>query len=47
LARHRDFACLKRCDLPHRLRQAKKSRSGINPGLNMFVAATEEPTCDA
>src|SRR6202790_1770265 len=27
-------------------RLAKKSRSGINPGLGMFVAATEEPTCD-
>src|SRR3984957_8335639 len=34
MARYRDFGCFGRCDLSHRLRQAKKSRSGINPGLD-------------
>ena len=26
--------------------EAKKSRSGVNPGLRMFIAVTEETTCD-
>jgi hypothetical protein len=34
MVRHRNFVCFGGCDLPHRLKQAKTSRSGINLDLN-------------
>jgi hypothetical protein len=33
VARNTDFAWRGRCDLSHRLSEARKSRSGINPDL--------------
>src|ERR1700712_5581903 len=42
----RDFACFGRGDFSHRLNSEKEQIRG-KPGPEKFVAATEEPTCDA